>query len=130
MNRLLLSIVAIWVFISFHSCTDTLSVDDNPATYETEEPKAVTVFNMEDLPDVYFYVSSKDWNILLNKYDDDSNVKHGNTSRKKPEGKSGQMHVYGGNKYNHCHYMVNLRKYVKDDMHELGGKKNKLQVVS
>ncbi len=45
----------------------------------------------------------------------------GNTSRRRPEGHSGQMHTPGSTDWHHCHFGINLRKYVKDDEHELHG---------
>lgn len=104
------------------------------------------VFDMEALPEMHVEVTLDEWNRLLRLYDADPNtdvyitcnatfVKQGrthrferaglrlkgNTSRRRPEGESGRTHPGDGADWHHCHYMVNLRKFVKDDAHTLGG---------
>lgn len=117
-------------------------------TFEAPKPidKGLAyVFDMDALPYISLHVKLDDWNELLVKYDGNNYVKdyikcnfsfskegdffqindaglrlHGNTSRRRPEGITGQKHGEGG-KFNHCHYMVNLRKNIKDEEHELQG---------
>ena len=106
----------------------------------------IDVFDINSLPSISISVSGTDWNTLLEKYDEDKYTRnyikckfcflkdgeqtvieeaglrlHGNTSRRRPEGKTGQFHGEPNIMFNHCHYMVNTRKYIKDDDHELGG---------
>ncbi len=116
------------------------------ASQEDTSPHEIGVFDINSLPSISISVSGTDWNSLLEKYDADKNTRdyirckfcfrkdgeqtvieeaglrlHGNTSRRRPEGKTGQFHGEPNIMFNHCHYMVNTRKYIKDDDHELGG---------
>ena len=102
------------------------------------------VFNMSALPEIHVEVSVEQWNELLKEYDRDSNTSayihcdveykdrsetynftdaglrlRGNTSRRRPEGNGGEMHTANNTDWRHCHFMINLRKYQKDDEHEL-----------
>ena len=102
------------------------------------------VFDMNELPEIRISVSKEQWNELLEAYDRDSNTNHyvhcdvnykskgeehnfadaglrlrGNTSRVRPEGNGGEKHQTDNTDWRHCHFMVNLRKYQKDDAHEL-----------
>ena len=45
----------------------------------------------------------------------------GNTSRRRPEGSGGQMHKKDQTDWHHCHFQLNLRKFVKDDAHKIKG---------
>ena len=139
-------VLVFFLFISF-SCSDFLSNIENKTVEETLKKEGVEyVFDEEALPVINIQVSSYDWNELLEKYDMNKDIRdyiqcnfsftkgadksiisdagvrlHGNTSRRRPEGAIGEKHDSGGGKFNHSHYMVNLRKYVKDDLHELQG---------
>lgn len=100
------------------------------------------VFNMSALPEIHVEVSVEQWNELLKEYDRDSNTSayihcdveykdrsetynftdaglrlRGNTSRRRPEGNGGEMHTANNTDWRHCHFMINLRKYQKDDEH-------------
>ena len=102
------------------------------------------VFDMEALPEIHVNVTEEQWNTLLQEYDYDSHTveyihcdveyeskgeKHtfadaglrlrGNTSRRRPEGNGGEKHQRNNADWHHCHFMLNLRKYQKDDAHEL-----------
>ncbi len=105
------------------------------------------VFDMEALPEIRIDVSVEEWNKLLGYYDDnphtdkyircDANFKkngdqyiieeaglrlRGNTSRRRPEaGANGSKHVKDKADWQHCHFMLNLRKYVKDEEHTIHG---------
>lgn len=132
------------IFLS--SCSQLLTYEngDSVASESKKEGNAY-VFDMNALPVITVGVKTDDWNNLLCKYDENRYVKdyikcdfsfskdgevtqiteaglrlHGNTSRRRPEGVTGQKHGEGL-KFNHCHYMVNLRKYIKDDNHDLQG---------
>ena len=116
---------------------------DAPAAMWSNEDLA-WVFDMEALPEIRVDVSLDEWNRLLKEYDRDSNTAEyihcnveykgkgeqhyyqdaairlrGNTSRRRPEGNGGQMHTSNNTDWHHCHFMINLRKYQKDDDHEL-----------
>ena len=45
----------------------------------------------------------------------------GNTSRRRPEGRNGEIHVRNNTDWHHAHFGVNLRKYVDDDNHTIQG---------
>ena len=102
------------------------------------------VFDMAALPEIRISVTEAQWNELLQEYDYDSHTTHyihcdaqidtkgekysfadaglrlrGNTSRRRPEGNGGEMHKRNNADWHHCHFMLNLRKYQKDDDHEL-----------
>ena len=102
------------------------------------------VFDMNALPEIHIEVSVDEWNELLEAYDHNSNTNkyihcdvefeskgenhsfvdaglrlRGNTSRRRPEGNGGEMHRTNHADWHHCHFMINLRKYQKDDAHEL-----------
>lgn len=104
------------------------------------------VFDLTALPEITISVELDEWNRLLALYDQNSNTKQyvhcdvnfrkgntiysiddaglrlrGNTSRRRPEGNSGQAHVTDNTDWHHCHFGVNLRKYVKNDAHTIMG---------
>ena len=102
------------------------------------------VFDMDVLPEVRIEVTEEQWNELLMSYDQHSGTNHyihcdaefeskgetygfadaglrlrGNTSRRRPEGYWGEMHQRNNADWHHCHFTLNLRKFQKDDDHEL-----------
>lgn len=102
------------------------------------------VFDMNVLPEIRISVTEEQWNALLKEFDRDNNTAEyihcdaefkskeethnfvdaglrlrGNTSRRRPEGNGGEMHKRDNADWHHCHFMLNLRKYQKDDAHEL-----------
>ena len=102
------------------------------------------VFDMSALPEIRISVTEEQWNTLLEAYDRNSATAEyihcdaefkskgeihtfvdaglrlrGNTSRRRPEGNGGEMHKTDNADWHHCHFMLNLRKYQKDDAHEL-----------
>ena len=102
------------------------------------------VFDMSNLPEIHIEVPLDEWNTLLQEYDNDNNTGayihcdveynskgeqysfedaglrlRGNTSRRRPEGNYGEKHQADNTDWRHCHFMINLRKYQKDDAHEL-----------
>ncbi len=102
------------------------------------------VFDMNELPEVRINVTEEQWNELLFAFDDNSGTKHyihcdaefdskgehyefadaglrlrGNTSRRRPEGWGGEPHNQDHPDWHHCHFTLNLRKFQKDDAHEL-----------
>ena len=99
---------------------------------------------MSALPEIRISVTEEQWNTLLEAYDrnsataeyihcdaefkskgethtfEDAGLRlRGNTSRRRPEGNGGEMHKTDNADWHHCHFMLNLRKYQKDDAHEL-----------
>ena len=108
------------------------------------EGELAWVFDMNVLPEITIIVTQSEWNNLLKAYDQNSNTAEyvhcdaefkskgethyfedaglrlrGNTSRRRPEGNGGEMHQTNNTDWHHCHFMLNLRKYQKDDAHEL-----------
>ena len=117
--------------------------DDKPDT-SWAEGELAWVFDMNVIPQIHINVTEEQWNTLLREYDRDSNTAEyihcdatftskgethnfedaglrlrGNTSRRRPEGNGGEMHKRDNADWHHCHFMLNLRKYQKDDAHEL-----------
>ncbi|MBQ7856593.1 MAG: CotH kinase family protein [Alistipes sp.] len=116
-----------------------------PPSYEVADYDYV--FDITAVPEIHVSVSEEQWNTLLGLYDanpdtdeyihcDASFTKgsdhyaftdaglrlRGNTSRRRPEaGDSGSLHNSANPDWQHCHFMINLRKFVKDDAHELRG---------
>lgn len=124
---------------------DTVPPDGKPAG-QIEGPDYF--FDIESLPEVHLDFALEEWNALLEEYDrnpdTDEQVKcdvrfikgedsygiseagvrlKGNTSRRRPEGTNGRMHVKDNTDWHHCHFQVNLHKYVKDDAHKIRGVK-------
>ncbi len=108
------------------------------------------VFDMDAVPEIHVSIPLEEWNKLLGYYDEDKdtdkyircdarfikngeehNIKdagirlRGNTSRRRPEGDDeadkGKLHSAGDTDWNHVHFMLNLRKFVKDNEHTIGG---------
>lgn len=105
------------------------------------------VFDINAVPEIHISVSEEQWNALLGYFDADRNTDkyiycdcsftkgqdhyefadaglrlRGNTSRRRPEaGEPGSLHNAENPDWQHCHFMLNLRKFVKDDAHELRG---------
>ena len=102
------------------------------------------VFDMNVVPEIRIDVTLEQWNNLLAEYDRDNGTNayihcdveftskgevhnfedaglrlRGNTSRRRPEGNGGEEHRKNDTDWHHCHFMLNLRKYQKDDAHEL-----------
>lgn len=98
------------------------------------------------IPEITINVSLDEWNKLLGLYDQNNHTKEyvhcdvtydkagekttitdagvrlrGNTSRRRPEGNGGEEHVKDNADWHHCHFGVNLRKFNKDDEHEIKG---------
>lgn len=104
------------------------------------------VWNDDAIPEVHLDVRLGEWNRLLALYDANSFTTQyvmasitftkdgettvvdsvglrlkGNTSRRRPEGRSGEIHVRNNTDWHHAHFGVNLRKYVDDDAHSIQG---------
>ena len=104
------------------------------------------VWDNDALPEIHLSVSLEEWNRLLALYDANAYTKQyvmgevtfakdgestfidsvgirlkGNTSRRRPEGWTGNTHQAGNTDWHHVHFGVNLRKYVDDDAHTIQG---------
>ena len=98
------------------------------------------------IPEITIKMTKDEWNEFLKAYDQNSHNKdyfycditykkgsevtivedagvrlRGNTSRRRPEGNGGEMHKTNGADWHHCHFGINLRKFVKDGSHEIKG---------
>lgn len=131
-----------------HTAVDFAATEPNrPAGPDPEVTDGLKyVFDMAALPEMHLEVTLDEWNRLLSLFDADPNTDayircdatfikegrthrieqaglrlKGNTSRRRPEGDTGQTHPADGADWHHCHFMVNLRKFVKDDAHTIGG---------
>lgn len=103
------------------------------------------VWDSSVIPEITLSFSLEQWNSLLAKYDANRNTKEyvhcdvtyrkgsdvfeikdagarlrGNTSRRRPENGNGQHRVNSAD-WQHCHWGINLRKYVKDKNHKIHG---------
>lgn len=104
------------------------------------------VWDESVIPEIRISISLDQWNALLKRFDENpNNVDYfhcditytkgsevtsiedagirlrGNTSRRRPEGSSGQPHVKDGADWHHCHFGINFRKYNKDKAHTVKG---------
>ena len=104
------------------------------------------VWDDDALPEIHIDVRLGEWNRLLALYDANSFTTQyvmatvsfakdgettvidsvglrlkGNTSRRRPEGRYGEMHVRNNTDWHHAHFGVNLRKYVDDEAHTIQG---------
>ena len=132
-----------------HTEVDFAATEPNrklePEVPQVEDGRAY-IFDLEALPEIHVKVSLSEWNRLLALYDQNHDTDEyihcdatftkgdqphaftdaglrlrGNTSRRRPEGNGGEEHKTDAADWHHCHFMLNLRKFVKDDAHELGG---------
>lgn len=103
------------------------------------------IWDWNYIPEITFEVPLENWNTLLQRFDANPHTKEyikctvvykkgedvhtindagirlrGNTSRRRPEGESGEMHQKDNTQWHHCHFGVNLRKFIKNDKeHEI-----------
>lgn len=103
------------------------------------EPFKIELFNLNEVPEITLELEVKDWNKFLENYDlnpknEKKVVSHftfkvngntvaldsiglrikGNTSRRRPEGVTGEMHNSTNTDWHHCHFGLDFSKY-KDD---------------
>lgn len=120
--------------------------NEKPKDPNAVEDGRAYIFDLEALPEIHVKVSLSEWNRLLACYDQNKDTDEyihcdatftkegtthaftdaglrlrGNTSRRRPEGNAGEQHKTDAADWRHVHFMLNLRKFVKDDAHELGG---------
>lgn len=136
-------ILAFFVFSAI-SCTKTTTPEPTEDQKEWGDQRSY-VFDMTSVPEFRVKVSLEEWNRLLAEYDNNPDTSEyiycdvditlkgenysisdaglrlrGNTSRRRPEGGSG-VHKTNAADWQHCHFMINLRKFVKDEQHTLRG---------
>ena len=125
---------------------DEPPVDETPAITQINHPGLMYVWDESVIPEITVHIKKDEWNALLKRYDEfDHNVDYfhadftykkgddvffiedgglrlrGNTSRRRPEGKKGQMHQTDKADWQHCHFGINFRKFHKDDAHTING---------
>lgn len=104
------------------------------------------LYDEKVVPKIHVEVTLEEWNNLLKAYDKNKNTNHtihcnvkyvkgseitsikdaglrirGRATRKRPEGKTGEMHKAEGTDWNRCNFQINFRKFVKDDAHTVHG---------
>ena len=105
------------------------------------------IWDENTIPEITITMTVDEWNNFLAAYDNNPNNKdyfhcditykkgsethkvenagvrlRGNTSRRRPEAyRNGGKHVTNGADWQHCHFGVNLRKFIKDSNHEIKG---------
>lgn len=112
--------------------------DNDPTAIRHEGLQYVWDENV--IPEITMTVPLDEWNRLLSLFDANPNNKdyvrcditykkgeeiteikdagirlRGNTSRRRPEGSTGEMHQANSTDWRHCHFGVNLRKFNKDN---------------
>ena len=117
-----------------------------PSTAPSDKYGITYLYDGGVLPELHLEIPLDQWNSPLSSYDADKNTKtqihcdaiyvkgtertrvenaglrlRGVATRKRPEGKAGQMHSAGDTDWNRCHFQVNFRKFVKDDAHTVHG---------
>ncbi len=145
MKRLFLLPLIIMALIAF-GCTDEHTSEPSPEDKNDIANGLSYIFDIEALPEIHLEIPLGQWNLLLQEFDKDKDTDkyihcdanfikngelhtfedaglrlRGNTSRRRPEGGFGEMHNAENPDWHHVHFMLNLRKFQKDDAHELGG---------
>ena len=152
MKRLISILATAALLLTAYSCGKDNPTPEPPEEEEKtvvdEKTGTDYIYDLEALPELHLSFRLDEWNSLLQKYDrnhntdeqvkcdvrflkgeDEFNISDagirlkGNTSRRRPEGNDGQMHVKDKADWHHCHFQLNLRKFVKDDEHKIKGVK-------
>ena len=122
--------------------------EDNPAGEIISDEGLSYVFDFEYIPEIHLTIPLDQWNKMLSEFDKDPNTSEyfkcdvryvkgaeeqiikeagfrlkGNTSRRRPEGNTGQMHDSAAPDWHHCHFQLNLTKFQKGDQQEIHGVK-------
>ena len=133
-----------WSFNTRHDSinirTHTYALGDiDSITFQKPPHGLHYVFDMEAIPEIHLSIKLEEWNNLLAAFDQNHDTDQyfacnvtfdkegeqaiieqaglrlrGNTSRRRPEGNAGETHSTHHTNWHHCHYGLNLRKYVKD----------------
>ena len=110
------------------------------------DPGVAYVWDESVVPEITIHITKDEWNKLLKRFDEfNNNVDYfhadftykkgsetifiedggvrlrGNTSRRRPEGYTGQNHNSNYPDWHHCHFGINFRKYHKDSDHTIHG---------
>ena len=110
------------------------------------DPGVAYVWDEYAVPEITIHITEEEWNRLLARYDEfNNNVDYfhadftykkgsetifiedggvrlrGNTSRRRPEGNTGEVHDSEKPDWHHCHFGINFRKYHKDSDHTIHG---------
>lgn len=103
------------------------------------------IWDYDYIPEITLNVTEDQWNSLLLEYDRNPATEmyircdlsfkrgsettvikevglrlRGNTSRRRPEGETGQLHKKNPD-WHHCHFGINFKKYIDDDSQQLKG---------
>ena len=122
--------------------------EDNPAGEIISDEGLSYIFDFEYIPEIHLTIPLDQWNKMLSEFDKDPNTSEyfkcdvryvkgaeeqiikeagfrlkGNTSRRRPEGNTGQMHDSAAPDWHHCHFQLNLTKFQKGDQQEIHGVK-------
>lgn len=117
--------------------TDSISVDST-ATVFTPADGIAYIFDIHSLPHITLEISTVEWNNLLSYYDQNPKNEEyikcdfnfskdtakialneiglrirGNTSRRRPEGTTGEMHNSANPDWHHASFALNFKKYEK-----------------
>ena len=112
----------------------TSCVDD---TATTKQKDSSYVFDSKAVPDVHLEITEEEWNTLLNYYDQNPNNEEsviatlkftkedeidvienvglrlrGNTSRRRPEGKKGELHKSTAPDWHHASFSIDINRFV------------------
>lgn len=127
-----LSILPILFFIT--SCAPDLLPDEDI----TDSTKGLAyIYDIDSIPEISLTVTTAEWNNLLSYYDQNPNNEEyiksdfkflkngktislsdvgirirGNTSRRRPEGSTGEMHNPTNTPWHHASFAVNFKKYI------------------
>ena len=151
MRRFLLFALLAAAFLAGGCLDDRIPEYSTPKENDNDSPtdwKAATayVFDGSVIPEIHVTVPLKEWNHLLDAYDKDNmTVEYvhcdvvykkgpdvtsiadaairlrGNTSRRRPEGNSGQMHHAVATDWHHCHFGLDFHRWHEDDAHTVHG---------
>ncbi len=127
-----------FVILFIHCSKEETITKDSTTNVPSNPSDAVELFKMEDVPEIKLTVPLKDWNTLLTNFDlnpanDEKVVSHfefklngqkytldsialrlrGNTSRRRPEGSTGNLHNPLAPNWNHCHFGLDFSKFKK-----------------
>ena len=119
------------IFFLFTGCSGNDAVSQNPVGSNQD------IFDLTKLPEIELNISLQQWNKLLQNYDqnpknekkivagftyimnghtttlDSIGLKlRGNTSRRRPEGATGQLHNPTAADWHHCHFSVDFNKTI------------------
>ncbi len=126
----------IFIFLLLSSCQDQDQLIQIVPDVKPVPEGKVELFNINDFPEIELTIPLKDWNVLLSNYDlnpkNDKKVVSnfayslngklvkldsiglrlkGNTSRRRPEGQTGQVHNATSPEWQHCHFGLDFGKY-------------------